>query len=161
MKRSCDGCTACCKTHGVFEIKKMPGEWCPHCKVGVGCGIYSTRPKGCADFKCSWLMGIDGSGPQHRPDIIKIVPEYREITGIGTGMWFWELEAGALSSELARNWSRRNLIAGNCVMHVALDGNHKLYLSAKVDGAGLGFFALGRPEARITVVGFLESLASF
>ncbi len=32
MNRTCDGCSACCKTHGVRSIQKLPGEQCPHCR---------------------------------------------------------------------------------------------------------------------------------
>jgi hypothetical protein len=33
-------------------------EWCAYFEKGVGCTIYSHRPKECADFSCLWLLGM-------------------------------------------------------------------------------------------------------
>jgi len=160
MERNCGECTACCKTHGVLEILKMSGKWCIYCNVGQGCGIYAKRPRECRVFKCAWLFGIDGSGPQHRPDKINIVPEYRKISGIGMAMWFWELEEGALRSDLTRKWSRRNLLLGNCVMHVSLDAGHKLYLPERIGDLDRSY-VFGSPEEEIEIVPFPESVSCF
>jgi len=125
-QRTCGGCTACCKTHGVYELSKDAGIWCPHCEIGKGCKIYSERPTACQEFKCAWLIGV--GAPKHRPDKTKIVPEYRSIPGIGMAMWFWEASEEALNSKFTKRWTRRNLRVGNCVMHVPLVGSPKLYL---------------------------------
>ncbi len=157
-KRDCGNCTACCKTHGVFETFKMPGVWCEHCSIGKGCQIYEMRPDECRDFQCAWLMGIGDL--HHRPDITNIVPEYRDIVGIGMGMWFWELEKGALNSTFTRNWTRRNLSVGNCVMHVGVEGNPKLYLSNKVSDNGFRFVMDGTGR-EVEVVPFPKSIQTF
>src|SRR5690349_7136698 len=127
MERSCGGCTACCKTHSVAILNKPSGAWCKHCKIGVGCGIYEERPEECKSFKCSWLMGIGGQ--QYRPDKVKIVTDYRKICDIGWVMFFWESREGALDSHFTKSWTKRNILAGNCVMHVSLIGFHTLYVS--------------------------------
>lgn len=59
MKRSCGSCTLCCKTMGVPDHAagpKVTHKWCPDCKIGVGCGIYETRPTTCREFECVWLQ---------------------------------------------------------------------------------------------------------
>jgi hypothetical protein len=74
--RSCDGCTACCKVMKVRELDKPMNTWCPHCKIGVGCGIYDTRPKSCQGFRCVWLQTQSGDKPlalELRPDKSRIV----------------------------------------------------------------------------------------
>ena len=53
--RSCGNCTLCCKLLGITEIDKPRGEWCRHCEVGSGCGIYADRPSECRDFYCVYL----------------------------------------------------------------------------------------------------------
>ena len=55
--RQCGSCTLCCKVLGVGELNKPKGQWCPHCSIGVGCGIYKQRPTECINFDCSWLLG--------------------------------------------------------------------------------------------------------
>jgi hypothetical protein len=54
--RGCDGCTLCCKVMGVQALAKPAGTWCKHCKTGVGCGIYETRPGDCSSFICGYLL---------------------------------------------------------------------------------------------------------
>ncbi len=64
--RSCGECTACCKTHYIQELQKLPGVWCKHCSVGIGCKIYDQRPTECREYACEWLRG---SGLEsERPD---------------------------------------------------------------------------------------------
>ena len=127
MERSCGGCTACCKTHGIFELQKIPGKWCPHCQVGNGCRIYSRRPQSCQVFRCMWLKGL--GSPEHRPDKTGIVPEIKMIPGIAMAMIFYEFVEGSLNSEFTRKWTLNNLRVGNCVAHVHLRGNYTIYLS--------------------------------
>lgn len=78
QNRSCDGCTACCKTHGVAGVT-IRGEWCQHCTPERnGCAIYANRPLQCGAYKCMWLLG---AGPDSwRPDRIGIVTSVTEIS---------------------------------------------------------------------------------
>lgn len=73
MKRTCGGCTLCCKLVGVAELEKPAGEWCSFCAVGKGCRVQlqPERPKTCGEFECLWLQGIGGEGL--RPDRSKVV----------------------------------------------------------------------------------------
>ena len=57
--RSCDGCTLCCKLMRVPTLKKAENAWCPHCRVGAGCGIYDARPDECEAFVCGYLLFPD------------------------------------------------------------------------------------------------------
>jgi hypothetical protein len=43
----------------VYELEKSPGEWCPHCRIGVGCSIYANRPTECHQFLCGYLTFSD------------------------------------------------------------------------------------------------------
>jgi hypothetical protein len=70
--RSCGGCVLCCKLLGVPEIEKLKGDWCPHCKRGVGCRIYESRPEGCRIFLCGWLVN-PRFGPEWKPDRSKMI----------------------------------------------------------------------------------------
>lgn len=149
MERTCGGCTACCKTHGVLEILKMAGVWCTHCKIGEGCGIYGERPHECQKFKCAWLMGVSSS--RRRPDKTKVVPEYRTAGILGIVMWFWEVREGALESKFTKQWTERNLGVGNCVMHVSLSGSRTLYLRKGKDDSDLSF-TLGMREQDVKIV---------
>ena len=72
----CDGCTACCKILKVRELDKQGDTWCQHCKIGVGCGIYDTRPESCRVYECVWLQSQRGGKPlalELRPDISRVV----------------------------------------------------------------------------------------
>jgi hypothetical protein len=53
--RSCDGCTLCCKVMRADELQKPSWQWCPHCVIGKGCGIYETRPGDCRVYLCEYL----------------------------------------------------------------------------------------------------------
>lgn len=55
-EKSCGNCTACCGPSamplaGVFEAYTR----CQHAKK-KGCGIYATRPQGCRNFQCLWIL---------------------------------------------------------------------------------------------------------
>ena len=54
--RECGSCTLCCKVMGVNALDKPPGTWCVHCDIGKGCTIYETRPQGCRNFQCGFLI---------------------------------------------------------------------------------------------------------
>lgn len=55
--RSCGGCTLCCKLLGIDALGKPKAQWCPHCKPGSGCTIYSDRPDECRTFDCLYVSG--------------------------------------------------------------------------------------------------------
>ncbi len=152
MERKCGECTACCKTHGVFEIQKMAGVWCPKSVLSKGCSVYADRPGECRDFACAWLMGFIDE--QYRPDKTKIVPEYRIVTGIGTILWLWEVRKGAIRSKFVNAWTLRNLLAGNCIMQVPLAEPPVLFLPERLADLQLAF-DLG--ERRVAVLPFSTS----
>src|SRR3954449_5594086 len=54
--RGCDGCTLCCKVMAVPGLAKPGNAWCAHCRTGVGCGVYETRPNECRTFQCGYLL---------------------------------------------------------------------------------------------------------
>jgi len=72
----CDGCTACCKVLNIEELNKPGNTWCPHCKIGAGCGMYDTRPQACRVYECVWLQSQRGGkpmAPELRPDRSRVV----------------------------------------------------------------------------------------
>lgn len=75
-KRTCDGCTLCCFTHGVMWRSRVVTEQfsdCKHCVKGFGCEIYTNHPAACKEFTCLWRLG---ETPEvERPDKIGIVLE--------------------------------------------------------------------------------------
>ncbi|HWC62122.1 MAG TPA: hypothetical protein VG501_00760 [Rhizomicrobium sp.] len=77
MPRECGTCTLCCKVMGIKEIDKPSGSWCPHCRPGKGCAIYSDRPEECRTFFCDWLAH-DYLGPEWKPEKSKIVLRTRD-----------------------------------------------------------------------------------
>ena len=68
--RACGNCTLCCKTMAVAELAKPPGTWCAHCSRSAGCEIYESRPAGCRDFYCEWMLSAK-LGPEWKPDRAK------------------------------------------------------------------------------------------
>ncbi len=69
--RTCGDCTLCCKLLAIPVISKKQNEWCQHCSIGKGCGIYEERPQPCRDFECLWLQS--DMPEEMRPDRIKAV----------------------------------------------------------------------------------------
>lgn len=67
-RRTCGGCTFCCRSMAVQEIGKDAWAACPE-QVEGGCGVYADRPAACQTFRCGWL-GDDGRylGASDRPD---------------------------------------------------------------------------------------------
>ena len=57
--RTCGDCTLCCKLMKIVELDKKEGLWCGHCRPGVGCAAYATRPSECRSFTCGWLTNPD------------------------------------------------------------------------------------------------------
>jgi hypothetical protein len=125
-KRTCGECTLCCKTHGIWELKKVSGCWCMYCSVGKGCMIYGRHPPSCRDFACAWLKGV--GLPEYRPDKTGVVPEFREVLGLGLGLFLWVEEDTALDSDFVRTQTRLNLERNSPVMHIPVSGAPKLYL---------------------------------
>lgn len=73
---NCDGCTACCKVLKIQELDKPGNTWCRHCKIGVGCGAYETRPEACRIYECVWLQTQRMGKPmalELRPDKSRVV----------------------------------------------------------------------------------------
>jgi hypothetical protein len=71
-ERQCGSCTLCCKVMTIQELAKPAGQWCPHCAIGKGCGIYEDRPESCRLFKCVWL--VDPTMPDElKPEKSKVV----------------------------------------------------------------------------------------
>lgn len=68
--RNCDGCTLCCKLMRVGDKPAM--QWCQHCVIGTGCGIYETRPSECRTFHCGYLQK-PGLSEDWRPSVSKMV----------------------------------------------------------------------------------------
>lgn len=81
--RACGNCTLCCKLVPIDteELTKPGGEWCPHCKIGKGCGIYAERPLACRTWTCMWLTNADVAEYWY-PAKCKMVLSW--IPGIGT-----------------------------------------------------------------------------
>ena len=70
--KSCGSCTKCCKVMGIPELKKRAWEECSHVAAGVGCKIYSERPRSCRSFICGWLLDPD-MGPDLKPENCHVV----------------------------------------------------------------------------------------
>ncbi len=127
--RTCGGCIACCKALEVFEgnFRKAAGEWCPHCAVGRGCGIYRDRPLVCEAFRCEWLKGWGGEN--ERPDRTKVIPDFHKeglfLDGI---LQMWEVAEGALERPFARRTTREVLSRGIVVAHLRLSGKKFLFV---------------------------------
>lgn len=56
MERTCGACSLCCKLNKIAALDKPTGQWCVHCKIGSGCGIYADRPEICREYRCLYLM---------------------------------------------------------------------------------------------------------
>jgi len=70
----CGECTLCCKLLNIKEVDSKPGEYCKHCKPGIGCKIYNERPEPCRIFECAWKQMIH-AGEELRPDRCNILFE--------------------------------------------------------------------------------------
>lgn len=75
----CGGCTACCKIMKVHELEKQANVWCQHCKIGVGCTSYESRPDSCRVYECVWLQ----SQREPRPLPLALRPDKSRVV-IGT-----------------------------------------------------------------------------
>ena len=63
----CGGCTACCSTLVIRELKKPMYVRCQHAGSDC-CTIYPDRPKSCRDFVCDYATGVLGPVDKWRPD---------------------------------------------------------------------------------------------
>jgi hypothetical protein len=70
--KSCGSCTKCCKLLAINELKKRPGDECPHVARGLGCKIYAQRPGSCRNFICGWLLDPN-MGPDLKPENCHVV----------------------------------------------------------------------------------------
>ncbi len=73
---NCDSCTICCKVMKISALDKPGNVWCQHCKIGVGCGIYESRPEACRVYECVWLKSQRFPNPiplALRPDKSRVV----------------------------------------------------------------------------------------
>ncbi len=124
--RSCGGCTACCKTHAVREVKKDVGQWCRHCDRGIGCRVYTERPPGCVDFKCQYLQGV--GEPNERPDKVGFVLDCQEFGNLGAVTIIYEYKAGAFkSSPIVRSWIASHAEHRSPLLMIPLDGTPVLH----------------------------------
>jgi hypothetical protein len=60
----------------IRELNKPGNTWCQHCKIGLGCSIYDTRPESCRVFECVWLQTQRGGKPlslELRPDRSRVI----------------------------------------------------------------------------------------
>jgi hypothetical protein len=76
----CAGCTLCCKVMSIPALNKAAGVWCPHCKTGVGCGIYEKRPVACIDFMCGFLT-MPSLGEEWRPATSRLIIDTQKEEG--------------------------------------------------------------------------------
>jgi hypothetical protein len=70
--KSCGSCTKCCKVMSISELKKPAFTECVHVAAGLGCKIYSERPRSCRQFICGWLLD-PGMGPDLKPENCHVV----------------------------------------------------------------------------------------
>jgi hypothetical protein len=138
-QRACGGCTACCKTHPIVELKNPARVWCPECEIGTGCKIYDARPRGCQGFSCQWLFG--GGLESERPDKVKIVVDYLELTGFGETTMVHEVAEGALKNSFAQRVLKTRMSKDLPVCFLPIIGDNTLYVSGKKGGLALfGWF---------------------
>ncbi len=148
LKRVCGGCTACCKTHLIYEISKPWGMWCSHCSIGKGCLIYADRPSGCQKFSCQWLLGFGKE--EERPDRMKIVVDSIFPTPVGRVYVLFEVTEGALGSRFAQDTTQLLLGNGYPIYHVPLRGESTVHVPPGFFiPAGTEFSIDGRKVAKV------------
>lgn len=97
--RRCDGCTACCLTHGVQELSKPYYRACQH-QSEAGCAVHGHHPRSCQGFACAWRGGTSLTLDDERPDKIGIVVDCNPFTWPGAsntdkGWYCYEVWPGA------------------------------------------------------------------
>jgi hypothetical protein len=79
MKRSCGGCTLCCRLLPVKEIGKPANTRCVHVRTGRGCRVHDKDgfPSSCRIWSCEWLGNPEVK--TRRPDragyVIDMMPD--------------------------------------------------------------------------------------
>ena len=93
----CGTCTLCCKLLDIPVLQKPAYQWCPHCQVGKGCGIYEARPQPCREFVCVWLGSQTRAKPlpaELRPDrsgmLLYYSNSFREMNGVSDRPGAWK-----------------------------------------------------------------------
>ena len=96
-ERSCGGCTACCYTHSVDMDGVTTGFYslCTHCTAGVGCAIYTKRPRSCQVYKCLWRS--EDLPEMLRPDKSGIILDVWPYEDLGANFLIvWEVTPNSL-----------------------------------------------------------------
>lgn len=126
-RRACGGCTSCCFTHDVStsdELFKEPNEWCTHCAVGHGCGIYENgRLLVCKNWQCAWLEGMGTES--ERPDKTRVVIDWK-YTRFGKTFVMAGTTPEALFSDYARRLTVEHAKRRIPVLHAHTDGRKQL-----------------------------------
>jgi hypothetical protein len=59
----------------VPALEKPARRWCSHCDIGNGCKIHATKPEGCTQFYCQYML--DAALPETwRPSDCRMVVQY-------------------------------------------------------------------------------------
>jgi hypothetical protein len=95
----CGECTACCDVIGVLELGKPYYARCEH--LNCGCGIYTSRPQQCAQYRCAWHAGMLGDRVDRRPDKTGVIFQYEPENGKWV-LGIYEVVAGAADSDRTR-----------------------------------------------------------
>lgn len=78
-KRTCGGCSLCCKVLPIMELKKEAGQRCKY-QRSFGCDLHDkmkklsptitvpAKPHVCQAWNCSWLSGAADTVDLRRPD---------------------------------------------------------------------------------------------
>ena len=115
-RRSCNGCTLCCRLPEIEAFSKPANAWCLHCSATAGCAIYAERPQLCRDFLCLWMADIR-LGPEWEPALshMMIYSQGQQMTvlvdPLHPGMWLEEPYHGQL-----RQWARDHEEAGGYII---------------------------------------------
>lgn len=120
--RACNGCTACCFTHGVEELNKPVLSLCSQCDAGTGCRIYTSRPPSCAGFLCGWREGMGEE--EDRPDKIGISWSWAKIKHYADEphrLLVFETHRGSSRGERAQAFIERMLAGGSLVQVFLVD----------------------------------------
>lgn len=135
VRRACGTCTACCTVMGVPDLGKDYYERCEH-EGRSRCIIYESRPDGCRNFSCQWLVGA--MEEWDRPDKIGVVFDITSGGDLGRIPIALEVEKGA--SDRGRGRRAVRFVAKNSpVLVVSPDGTRRL------EG--------GPPDASTTLIG--------
>lgn len=84
LKRSCGGCTLCCRLVPVPVLRKVAGETCRFARFRTGCTIHARAPAACRQWSCRWLVDPEVARTKiRRPDrtryVIDIMPDVVQV----------------------------------------------------------------------------------